>query len=388
MKITDFALIFIVIILPLIVVVYINVSFTIKSFQQELFYRKLVDTAIQDSMQAMKEVESKDPELDYGYSGIIDNRININANIGKSAFLESIYNNLDIRWVQSAEEFVQQFIPVIAIIDYNGVYISSIDTYSKQISSYSSRTRTEHVLKPKRYYAYTYGIDNSGNIVDTPEQLAIEHNFRSIHHIEFTLDDRIVHHGKRMEFGSWADYDIASFYITDQRNNSVLYDGGNEAAVINHLQKTRKNIIVSIITNEMIYAANKNNIHARENGISYNFVFPDVQVEDMYRYIENTGVLALVQGIKVGNKYLNYCAYGGGDLALRRRYYLSLYFPGVSKVNSNLYHKGPECPEYKISIIDNLIPGVTDMKTEAAGATITRNGVQHTGFYPCPVCRP
>jgi hypothetical protein len=301
--------------------------------------------------------------------------------------LESIYNNLGIRWVQNAEQFVQQFIPVLAIIDYNGVYISSIDTYSKRVNG-SWTNVTEHVLKPKRYYAYTYGIDNTGKIVDDPEKLMFEYNFTSIHHIEFTLDDRIVHYGKKMEYGAWTNYDIASFYISDAKNNKVLYDGGNETEVINHLQTIRKNIIVGIITNEMIYAANKNNKSAKEVGITYNFVFPDVQVEDMYRYIENTGILALVQGIKVGNKYLNYCAYGGGDLALRRRFYLSLYNVGVSKVYSNLYHKGPECPEYKISLTDDLIPRTVDMKTQAAGATVTRNGVTYTGFYPCPVCRP
>lgn len=75
MKITDFALIFIGITLPIIIVVYVNVSFTIKAEEQEMYYNKLITSAIEDATAAMKEVENTDKTIDYGYSGEQDKKL-------------------------------------------------------------------------------------------------------------------------------------------------------------------------------------------------------------------------------------------------------------------------------------------------------------------------
>ena len=40
MKITDFALVFIAIILPFMLVLYINITFTIKAEEMEMYYQK------------------------------------------------------------------------------------------------------------------------------------------------------------------------------------------------------------------------------------------------------------------------------------------------------------------------------------------------------------
>ena len=69
MKITDLSLIFIGVILPLIIVVYINVSFTIKAQEQEVYYQQIIDSAVQDATNEMKQVENEDSSIDYGYSG-------------------------------------------------------------------------------------------------------------------------------------------------------------------------------------------------------------------------------------------------------------------------------------------------------------------------------
>lgn len=160
MKITDFALIFIGVALPIIIIVYVNVSFTIKAEEQEMYYQKLIDSAIQDATVAMKEVENEDSEIDYGYSGEEDKKVSVNTQVAVDTFFKSFYNNLGIKGNDAAEKYIQLFVPVIAVVDYNGVQISSIENYTKNGVSY-----LEHKVKPKRYYTISYDIVKDGRFI-------------------------------------------------------------------------------------------------------------------------------------------------------------------------------------------------------------------------------
>ena len=91
MKLTDFALIFIGVTLPIIIIVYVNVSFTIKAEEQEMYYKKVISTALNDASDQMKEVEKSDSEIDYGYSGTSNNKISVNSQVAVDTFLNSMY---------------------------------------------------------------------------------------------------------------------------------------------------------------------------------------------------------------------------------------------------------------------------------------------------------
>src|SRR5574344_1279874 len=105
MKITDFALIFIGITLPIIIIVYVNVSFTIKAEEQEIYYKKIINAALNDASDKMKEVENSDVEIDYGYSGTSNNKISVNSQVAVDTFLNSLYNNFGIKGNESAESY-------------------------------------------------------------------------------------------------------------------------------------------------------------------------------------------------------------------------------------------------------------------------------------------
>ncbi|MEG1705127.1 MAG: hypothetical protein RR290_00945 [Clostridia bacterium] len=396
MKITDFALIFIGITLPIIIVVYVNVSFTIKAVEEEMYYQKLVDSALQDASIRMKEVESEDPENDYGYSGQINNKVSINAQVAADTFFNSFSNNLNIKGNKDAELFLKYFVPAIAVIDYNGVYISSIEEFDK-----NGQKVIDHVVHPKRYFSFTYGIDNNAakndqiiTDVKTIQDLSTKNGF-SIHTVEFTMDDYVTHRGKQNIGINSITYVSKGFYISDSKNNSDLYDGntGNKDAVETLLKNKRKEIIIDIITKELNYAVNKHNHYARLAKINYAFSFPYTTKDEMYRYVEDIGMLAFVQGISVGNKYLNYKSYGGSNIELTTKYYISI--PNVangSKYIRNLYHKDINCPEYKVSDKDNITPRFVGTKQQASSlkASLTKGGISTyiQGFYPCPLCRP
>lgn len=395
MKITDFALVFMAVILPIIVVVYVNVSFVIKAEEQEIYYDKIINIAIDDATNQMKQVENEDSQIDYGYSGTMNSKISVNAQVAVDTFFDSLYNNFNIKGNTSAEEYLKLFVPAIGIIDYNGIQISSFETFSRD-----GQTVMEHVLKPKKYYTFSYSIKKVGNEYEVLNGLYElgKDGVISIHTVDFTMDDYITHRGSiYLRNGNTEDIKVKSFYISDVNNNRDLIGNiENEALkdkVVSLLNQMRKDVIVNTVTKELAYAVNAENIYARSAGISYNFAFPTTTQSEMYDVIENIGMVAFVQGISVGNKYLNSKAYSVAGLNLSTRYYFSA--PNVdkgSKYNMNLYHNDLNCPEYRISSHEDITPAYVLTKQQAASAKAVQK-LEKTnrllqGFYPCPICNP
>lgn len=407
MKITDFALIFIGITLPIIIVVYVNVSFTIKAEEQEMYYNKLITSAIEDATAAMKEVENTDKTIDYGYSGEQDKKVSINPEIAKNTFFNSLYNNFGIKGNDAAEKYLQLFVPAMAIIDYNGVYISSIEEYNK-----GGSTVIEHTVKPKKYYTYSYYIvkqkNNHYSIVSVDDYKS--GTIHSLHTIEFTMDDYVTHRGVVYNSSGNVELPVKSFYLADTRtgtyvdnngdmsdkNNADLFAGlstetENIKAVVNHLKEVKDEVIIKTITDEVAYAVNQNNFYASQAGITYDFVFPTIEQEEMKSYINDVGIFAFMQGLSIGNKYLNSKAYSVSRLELTTKYYLTL-----AKDNSerNLYHATTECKKYNDQIHTDIIPEYLTTKQQAASVigiyegSLNNKGREVKGFYPCPVCNP
>lgn len=412
MKITDFALIFVGITLPIIITVYVNVSFTIKAEEQEMYYKKIINAALDDASNQMKEVENSDKEIDYGYSGTSDNKISVNAQVGVDTFLNSLYNNFGIKGNDTAENYLQYFIPAIAIIDYNGVQVSSIEEFTE-----NGQNVIKHVLKPKKYYSYTYYLcttpgDASKLTYTEDYETAVKNGLHSTHIVEFTMDDYITHRGYVNEkSGKVTEIPVSSFYISDSKNNSKLVANVDSNAsllqrekdvlsrIIANLQNKRKSVIINSIQDEMEYATNNNNSYASQAGIRYNFVFPTLEEGEMESQIQNVGIMALVQGISIGNRYLNVRAYSTSKLTEITRYYLSIpNTDGIykTKYNLNLYHKDKNCPEYRAFASNkenvNITPSFLFTKQQAASvkAVLKKDNtyIQLEGFYPCPVCNP
>lgn len=412
MKITDFALIFVGITLPIIITVYVNVSFTIKAEEQEMYYKKIINAALDDASNQMKEVENTDKEIDYGYSGTSDNKISVNAQVGVDTFLNSLYNNFGIKGNDTTENYLQYFIPAIAIIDYNGVQVSSIEEFTE-----NGQNVIKHVLKPKKYYSYTYYLcatpgDVSKLTYTEDYETAVKNGLHSTHIVEFTMDYYITHRGYvSKNTGDIDEIGVSSFYISDSKNNSKLVANVDSNAsllqrekdvlpkIISNLQNKRKSVIINSIQDEMEYATNNNNSYASQAGIRYNFVFPTLEEGEMESQIQNVGIMALVQGISIGNRYLNVRAYSTSKLTEITRYYLSIpNTDGIykTKYNLNLYHKDKNCPEYRAFASNkenvNITPSFLFTKQQAASvkAVLKKDNtyIQLEGFYPCPVCNP
>ncbi len=392
MKITDFALIFIAIILPFMIVLYINITFTIKAEEMEMYYQNMINAAVDDAAYEMKQVESEDKQIDYGYSDSENKKINVNAKVGVDSFFKSMYNTLGISGNESAESYFNLFVPAVAVVEYDGVRISK----NELVTAEDGTSAIKRVLRPKRYFTYTYSIVRNGSeyvLVPGGETA----NVVSTHTVEFTMDEMIVHRGYDYMFDE--EIKSSSFYISDSKNNDVLVSGvvsseGKDkikSQIVSHLLDIKKSIIANVVSNELSYAVNENNDYARQSSVTYRFNFPSTTQEELYNMVDGVGIIAFVQGISVGNKYLNTKAYGMSTLGQTARYYFTA--PNSdSQIHMNLYHKDINCPEYRLSKITDMSPRYATSKQEAATsvATGTLNSVKQTfkGFYPCPICNP
>lgn len=391
MKITDFALVFIAIILPFMLVLYINITFTIKAEEMEMYYQRIISSALDDAAYEMKQIESQDKNIDYGYSDSSYKKINVNAQVGVNSFFESMYNTLGIKGNSVAESYFDLFVPAVAVIEYDGVRISKNET----VTANDGTSSVQRVLKPKRYFTYTYSIvRNGGEYKLMPG--AQTSNLVSIHTIEFTMDSKVRHRGYNYIYDE--EIEVESFYLEDANNNDNLVAGVLDSTkqtlkseIVSHLTDTRTSIISNVVSSELSYAVNENNLYAKQAGVVYSFSFPATTEDEMYNMIDGVGIVAFVQGISVGNKYLNTKAFGMSTLENVTRYYFTAP-SNDSQIHMNLYHKDIKCPEYKLCEIKNISPRYATSKQQAATsiATGTLNGVKQTftGFYPCPICNP
>lgn len=392
MKITDFALIFIAIIIPFMLVLYIDITFTIKAEEMEMYYQTVIEAALDDAAYEMKQVESQDKQIDYGYSDSNYKKINVNAKVGVDSFFESMYTTLGISGNETAESYFNLFVPAVAVVEYDGVRISKNET----VTADDGTSSVQRVLKPKRYFTYTYSIVRTNGEYKMIAGTQTD-NVVSIHTVEFTMDDKVTHRGYDYIYDEEIEAD--SFYITDESNNDSLVAGVQDSSakqtlkseIVSNLKDTRASVISSIVSSELSYAVNENNLYARQAGVVYTFSFPATTEDEMYNMVDGVGIIAFMQGISVGNKYLNTKAFGTSTLETTTRYYFTAP-SDESQIHMNLYHKDTSCPEYKLCEIKNMSPRYVTSRQQAATAitTGTLNGIKQTftGFYPCPICNP
>ena len=408
MKLTDFSLIFLAIFLPVVIIAYVNTSFVVESEKNEMYYKTIINSATKDAAQAMKEVESTD--IDYGDSGIVDKKISINADEAIRAFYNSLANNFGIAGNKSALNRLKMYIPVVAVIDYDGVYIHSLEETTDGSLIYTT--------KPKIRYTYTYAIvknllnpitnEVEYGIIDVSKEETLDtYKMLSdvIYEVTFTLDDYIYLNVYRKE-----DKKLIlnkGFYLTDMSNNlDLIYseelvsevEKSLREQIVIHLSGMRKDIIAKTGMKNISYAINNHNSYAKSSGIKYEFRFAVDSDTTWYETMNGIGVISVIQGISLGNRYLNYKSYSAAELSETKKYYASAALDvdtkepaaingvAVEKENRyyleyNLYHVSKKCPVYEYYIRMTESP-VMPMYYQSRGEAATQ------GYYACPICKP
>lgn len=236
-------------------------------------------------------------------------------------------------------------------------------------------------------------MDGTNTIVDGAN---LKNATEYIYQVTFTMDDYIYVDRYKKDIDNNISIDKSiGFYLEDIEQNGIFEDsytgitseniGKVRESVIKHLKNKKKEVITNISMAAVSEAVNKNNQYATKLGINYNFSFVVESKDTWYDSIEGIGMLAVIQGIPIGNKYLDYNAYGMSALMVSEKYYISEGDGSTSfLLKQKLYHVNKNCPIYQDYIFkkrveyEYLSPKFYYNKSEAAA----------NGYTPCPTCRP
>lgn len=401
MKLTDLSLIFVVILIPIVIMVYINTSFVVKAEKEEMYYKNIINSSLKDATSQMKYIENEDAQIDYGYSGSKDNKVSINTKVAMDTFYNSLFNNFGIAGNKDSEYALKAFIPAIAILDYDGIYIHSAEEVAGNIV---------YVTKPKQYYTYCFALSNSSpyNIIESDFGAALN---GIIFEVTYTMDEDFIYldvydnNGGILPSGTDTRFrESASFFTDNPENLNFIYDifksiatniidspgfydiGGLRDKIKDQIEAKRKEVITKISMDAISQAVNSHNTYAEMLGVKYDFVFSETNEAEWYESINGIGMVAIIQGISLGNRYLDYRAYSVTSLSLSKKYYLSnpIIVGDSTYLGKKSYHASENCPIYQEYIFRNLneysrlSPKFYYSAAEAAA----------NGYSPCPFCKP
>lgn len=325
MKITDLAILFIIITIPFNFMMNIKMKNVSYSTYKKIELNRILDTAVEDATSDLVEVGE-------------DKRIIINKEKAVSTFFNSLYLNFDIVGDSVSQRRIDGYIPAIVVVDYDGYHILSNETYTNS----EGYKEIKQVWKPKRMYSYS----------------------DSKYVYSFTLDDLVTVYdidNKVFYKGKFAD-------IKSKVRSKVFEDDKT-------FDQVRRRTIIESIKKDINYYINKHNEIARQFAITYHFTLPVIEDEDWYKTIDDVGILAFFQGlpIGVGNERFNSFAVGGARIVKAPKFL-------VDTVDSDIkyYHK-EGCPYIKLKVENGKeVYLMYNSQKESA----------KEGYFPCHKCNP
>lgn len=283
MKITSFALIFVMIFLPLFQISSMRLNDLEIAIQLTNRYDVIMKTAVQDAANVMNDTVDQDYEPGYGSKKFF----RANKERAVESFYRTMALNFDVNGDAVAVGNLAGYIPAILVIDYDGYYVYSTESFVDS----NGQTQLRPVWSPKKPYSYS---DAQGNI------------------IQFSLDDFVKSYNKSTD--SW---------IQGKRHEVATQTQINLLKNAQTFENVRRQTIINGIQNDLAYVINRHNQYATRYGVDYIFTLPQISQEEWDNGIDDIGIVAFVQGIPVGDQAYNNYAFGGGRLQKKKTLYAS-----------------------------------------------------------------
>lgn len=278
MKITDWSIIFVLIVTPILWILQLHTSDMREGHRLQVRYTSALHTAVQDAASALNLNELQKYETGYGSVKYM----RTDKEQALSAFMHTISVNFGIEDDYLSQRTMMAYIPAIVIIEYDGYSIYAVDENDET----SGMPEISHRWRPRKPYVY---MDQSGNSV------------------AFTLDDAITAYENST--GQWYRGKLDEL----RRTTSIpLFQD------VKTFDQVRRSTIVRSIEDELAGYMNRHNEYAARLGVNYTFTLPILSQEDWNNTLNDVGVLAFLQGIPVGDRYYNNYAFGGGRIVQNR----------------------------------------------------------------------
>ncbi|WP_338657285.1 hypothetical protein V6B14_22295 (plasmid) [Sporosarcina psychrophila] len=254
MKITDFVIIYLIIVFPLLIFAQWRAEDTSTFIKLNNQYDGAMTVASHDAVDQMRL--NVKPNFESGYESKKFSRINKQP--AYDTFIHSLALNFGSE-DDATKELLAHYVPVFGILEYDGFSMNVYQNYQK-----GSEDLLGRVWLPKIPFAYH---DSRGNI------------------IKFTLDDYVTVY----------DVDLKEWVNGERREvrKEVNIDLLNDATTF---EKIRRDTIVNVLQENLSYQINEHNVYAKRLGITYTFALPLIPQEDWYNTVDDVSVFSFFQG--------------------------------------------------------------------------------------------
>lgn len=286
MKISSFAVLAVIIILPFVLINTFNIEAQKKGLFLETRYNAAIDAATQDATLMLLNNASQGSESLYESA----KNVRVNKEAAAEAFFQTLYLNFDVPDDPYAQGTLNRYVPALVVIGYDGYYILA----EQEFSDTNGEKTLKHVWSNKKPYSYK---DERGNL------------------ISFTLDDYVTMYDpltKELKKGYLFDLNAD----TGQKFVAPMWNGFTSSLMQDpkRFDTLRRSTIVSLIQQDLQLEINKHNTLVKRYGITYTFTLPAIDQEEWNNTVDDVGVLSFVQGIPVGTEYYNNYALGGARI--------------------------------------------------------------------------
>lgn len=318
MKLIDLVIVFIIIIVPFCVITIFQNKSMEQFIQKQIEMNHILDAAVTDGVAVL--VENGD-----GY------KIVINKELCVSTFYQSLFVNLNITLDEYAKTKIKGYIPVIIILDYDGYYALSLESFKGE----DDLDRLQPIWQPKKVYAYQDDAYIYG----------------------FTMDDFVTVYCKNTdEFHQGRLMDLKPKVCDSLLSDEQLFD------------EVRRRTIIETLQDDISRLINEHNEVARGFGITYQFTLPVIEEEEWYQTVDNIGMLVFFQGLPTGieGTYYNQYAFGGAQILKGEGYYIQEAGNGLP------YYHRDSCTELSEKNLYFRTPEECALE----------------GAFPCEICKP
>jgi hypothetical protein len=297
MKITNIALICTLILYPLFAIITIKSSNLHQATQLEIQYNTAIEAAVQDGARLLLFNERQENEVTYESL----KNVPLNKEQALDSFFRTLYLNFDVPEDPLAQQVLKSYLPVIAVVAYDGVYLYALDEFT----DIDGMTEMRHVWHPKIPFSY---VDAGGNS------------------IAFTLDDYVyVYEPSVNRWSEGFREEIVETVHIPWLADPELFEN------------VRRSTIVQTLQRELEHQINRHNTYVSRYGITYTFTLPLISEEDWQNTIDDVGIIAFLQGIPLGPYHYNNFAFGASRLVKKHVYH-------GTTLNGRKYYFRSDCP--------------------------------------------
>ena len=384
MKLIHWAVIFVIIILPFSLICRNNINNRFMALKDEVRINNAVDTATYDATDLLAEWATLVGGPNGKHLIVTEEVLDAVANQFFTTMAVNMnlpYSDIDSDVTKNAKAEVENYIPALILVGYDGFYIYSAELIGDEI---------KYVFKPKIPYAYeennmiiNFTLDNYVTIYNmnqhVPEDLRVYkgylHDAGSYDATKYAgyTKEQLVQATDNLSIiiDKFNTYTFPDFLkSTDVTKDYKFDDKGNMIAEAGEFHQKRRETIVSLITQALNDEMNEHNRYATMLGVEYYFSIPEISKDQWINSIDDVSVLAFVQGIPIGiDEHYNNFALGGTRIVRAKNIYGG---------NDGKYHK-ETC-----SYIDYANVGDANIKE----FLISREEGAEKGYTWCEICQP